>query len=97
MSKFTEWGVGPDGLMRPMRGGGWVEKFAADELCSEIYEALKTAEWGGNRSERVCPVCRRLDFEEHRKDCLLANALAKAKGKPTLSPAPDQPATRQEP
>ena len=44
----------------------------------EMYQALKAAEWGGNRGEPVCPVCRRLNFEKHRKDCILANAIAKA-------------------
>lgn len=51
------------------------------EINTEMYEALKLAEWQGNLGERVCPVCRRMEVEEHKKDCVLANALAKADGK----------------
>jgi hypothetical protein len=55
----------------------------------DMYEALKTL-------ERLFSLWN-LDYEEDSALEVARAALAKAKGKPTQSPAPDQPATRQEP
>jgi len=43
-----------------------------------MLEALEAAEWGSH-SYKQCPVCGELGSLPHLPDCLLANAIKKAK------------------
>jgi hypothetical protein len=47
-------------------------------LVQELVEALRQAEWGGRELDLPCPVCGRPDMADHREDCALRNALARA-------------------